>query len=238
MISVEPIPNSWASLRSTVGAPHSAVDGQKIVFAVRTVKRRGRYGEHVTRLTHGGSLEELEGDVTLYRGKLLREDGTPYSDIISYVPATAANFDTPAMTAGYSIALYVDERVFDQLATLCRMSRMPSVQLDFDLHGEQIRFGGAPDGSEKIWDTKKYPTLEVLGANLIVPLADKVDEAPAEAKDLTVDPERAPATISQIDSRFDQLFKMLIGIQGILRALLWAIIAFALVFLATRIFGR
>jgi len=231
MIYVEPIPNRRVSLLVTVGTPNFTPGGQQIAFPVRAAKRRHAYNDSVTRLTTGGTLEELEGDMTLYRGKPLPVDEGQWENTITYVPKTPPHFDIGATDAGFSVTLQIDERLFDQLVPLCRMSQMPTIKLDFKQHSEEIGFGDAPDGSEVVWDTKNHETLNIVGATLFLPLADHIENDEVETPSPPLDPEIAPATIAQIDHRFAELFQILAQLRTRMGLLAWGAFTIALILL-------
>jgi hypothetical protein len=236
MISLEPMPHRRGVLRSTLGAPNLEEGGnQRIEFPVRVLKQQHKYNESQTLLATGEKLEDLEGDVTLYRGKKHSDNGQTFPDAISYVPPSKAGFDTPETRAGYSVQLFLDERLFDQVVSLSRAARLPCISLDFDYMRGPIRYGDAPDGSERIWDNKEHALVNVIGAALALPLADYTNEHQTPDEAPAPDPESLPPTLGQVDRRFRETQELLIRLRSSLVVLTWAVLGIAGILIVTRV---
>lgn len=222
-IELEPIPNRRGVLESTMGKEWSEPNGQQISFPVCVPKFRRHGG---TRLTTGGYLEDLEGNITLYRGKM-QTNGQPFPDIISYVAPMAGD---ASRYIGFWVRLHLDEWIFDQLVSLSRANGLPWIGLSFDLFGTII-FDNSPDGSGQIWNTKDYPMVHIENATVIIPLADHIDHD----KDETLDPELAPPTLAQLNRRFGETFQLLTQLQRSLTLLNWTALAIVATLIITRL---
>lgn len=236
MIHVEPIPPRRMFLRSTLGKPlfENGAE-QRIDFSARVVKRRHRYNESRTLLATGEKLEDLEGGVILYRGTQRSENGELFRDAIIYHPALQADHDTPEMTAGFLVQLFLEERLFDQVVSLSHVARLPSIELDFDFTAGPIKYGDAPDGSEKTWNNKEHTLANVRGAVLFLPLADQTDKHQALQGEPLPDPEFSPPTVAQLDRRFRETQELLIRLRGSIMLLTWAVLGIAGILIITRV---
>lgn len=233
LIRLEAVPNQGAVLCSTTGKPTLEVEGQHIVYAVRVPKtNRGQ-----TLLATGETLESLQGDVTLYRGKLQMEGGQRYPDTITYVAANEGIYGVPPGTPGYSVSLFVDERLFDQVVSLSRASKLPRLNLDFDsVRGTAITFGDAPDGSERIWNNKDHPTAHIAGATIVIPLADHPETVVDDQQPTSPDPDMVPPTMAQLDRRFAESNKALAQLRRAVSSLTLAVFAIAAILVLVRLF--
>lgn len=231
MIKLEPIPSSWGMLQSTVGKPSFGENEQKIMFSVRVPKRRDTYTCLYTRLASGEILEDLEGGVTLYRGKKQMENGQPFPNAIFYVPPCP---EVGVDKARFSVQLFLEERLFDQVVTLSRPRRLPWIDLDFDFMKGPITYGNAPDGSEKIWNNKEHGAVNIIGASLSIPLADQVDEKDNKVGEPPLEHEMMPPTLDQLDRRFRETHELLTQLRRSLSLLTWTVLGIAVILIGTR----
>ena len=231
MILLEPIPNKWAMFQSTTGKPTlNAENKQEISFFVRVPKRQHGF----ISLASGEMLNDLKGDVTLYRGKLQMEDGQPYPDALIYYPPYPGDDEECADVAGFSVQLYLEESLFDQFVTLSRTSRLPWIDLDFDTEQGQVTYGDDPDGYEKIWNNKEQTRANVAGATLTIPLADQMEEDDNEEYEPTFDPEVSPPTLAQLDRRFQVTHELLTQLRSSLSLLTWTVLGIGAILIGTR----
>lgn len=177
-IYLEPKPNSWGVLSSQLGKPLIGEAGeQRVSFPVQVAKRWYRYGESNIQLTTGERLEDLDGTATLHRGRRL-EHGQPVPDLITYQPPLPGDVEGnfAQSRAAFSVTLYIDDRLFDQVVTLGCSSGLPWLNLYFDLMGEKITYGNAPDGSDTKWNNKEHELVNITSATVTIPLADQDEE--------------------------------------------------------------
>jgi hypothetical protein len=123
----------------------------------------------VIRLATGEELEDLFGEVALHRGKEQMDDGQLFPDTMCYAEPYSPS------SAAFGVQLYLDPKLFDQIVSLSHKSRLPWVSLDFGVRAP-ITYGNSPDGSDKVWDNKEHPVVNVAGATVAVPLADQKNE--------------------------------------------------------------
>jgi hypothetical protein len=134
-----------------------------------------RHSRH--RLATGENLEDLVGSVSLYRGKKQDEDGLFFPNAITYIESFDGDEESliEGSSASFEVRLYLNFNLFDQVVTLCRASRLPWISLGFDLNGP-ITYGDSPDGSNKIWKNKEYPSVNIASATIAIPIADQIDK--------------------------------------------------------------
>ena len=235
-IYLEPKPNTWGVLASTLGKPMLEAAGQqRVAFPVQVAKRWYRWGESNIHLATGERLEDLEGNATLYRGKRL-EDGQPLSDIIVYkrsFPGDASE-EIPPIGAGFSVTLYLDDRLFDQVVDLGRTSGLPWLSLCFDLLGGPITYGDAPDGSDTKWNNKEHELVNITSVTVTIPLADQNDEKTNSQDEPPRNLKLSHPTQEQVDLLFLQTHELLHGLRSSLALLTWAVFGIAVILIVTR----
>jgi len=164
------------------------------------------------------------------------DDGQPYSDTMEYVAADPGTWGVAPSAAGYSVSLFLEERLFDQVVSLSRTCRLPRLDLDFDaVRGAAITFGGAPDGSDQVWNNKDHSVAHIVGAAIVIPLADYV-ETVDDQEPTPLDPELASPTMAQLDRRFAESNQSLTQLRNAVSTLSWAMIAIAGILVLTRLF--
>lgn len=235
-IYLEPKPNTWGVLSSELGKPQIGEAGeQRVSFPVQVAKHSYRYGESNIYLATGERLEDLDGTATLRRGRRL-EDGQSLSDFITYKPPFPgdAEYEIPPSSANFSVTLYLDDRLFDQVVALGRTSGLPRLYLYFDLMGDQITYGDAPDGSDTKWNNKEHQIANITSATVSIPLVDQVGgEANRQGKS-NPEPEASPPTQEQLDLRFLKTQELLFGLRGALTLLTWAVVGIAAILVVSR----
>jgi len=213
MIQLEPIRNRWGVLRATIGKPSlEEGDAQRIEFPVRVAKQQHAPNESETRLATGEKLEDLDGTLTLCRGVRQLSDGRIAPSFIAYVPPFQGDFETPATGAGFSVQLFLEERLFDQVVGLSRTCGLPWIEPHFGFIQGAIT-AQSPDGAEKLWNNREHRVVTVTGAALAMPLADYATEETPQEEQQPSDPESLPPTLGQLDRRFRETHEQLIRLR-------------------------
>lgn len=235
-IHLEPKPNEWGVLSSDLGKPPiGEVGQQRVSFPVQVAKQSYRYGESNIHLATGERLEDLDGTATLCRGNRLA-GGQPLSDCITYKPPFPgdAKYEISPSSANFSLTIYLDDRLFDQVVALSRTSGLPRLNLYFDLMEEKITCGDAPDGSDTKWNNKEHESVNITSVTVTIPLADQIDEKTNSQHEPPRNLKLSPPTQEQLDLLFLQTQELLHGVRSTLTLLMWAVFGIAAILIVTR----
>lgn len=103
--------------------------------------------------TDGRSLNNIEWSICVYRGAASNEriKALDAIGLLNYFPA--AKDDEYQTQAGCAAWAHIEAESFNLLQTFVMSGRLPSY-LRVHAEGAGLRYGYAPDGSEKIWDVK------------------------------------------------------------------------------------
>lgn len=102
--------------------------------------------------TDGHSLNNIEWSIRVYRGPTSNDriKSLDAIGLLNYFPAAKDDYQTEA---GCSAWAHIEAESFNLLQTFVMSGRLPSY-LRVHAEGGGLRYGYAPDGSEKVWDVK------------------------------------------------------------------------------------
>ncbi|MEW6594773.1 MAG: hypothetical protein AB1413_07900 [Thermodesulfobacteriota bacterium] len=166
MIEFKPITSSARLLSATGDKPDlwlfSGSTKQILFFYVKFSQKRGH---ETMRLATGELMENLKGFVRLRRGVDSNEKGERIVDTLQYNPPSNGDEDNPEPSpSSFSIELFVDEILFDQIVNLSHTVGLPTINLQFDYQRGMVTFGAAPDGSEITWNNNPRLWEKIEGA--------------------------------------------------------------------------
>lgn len=234
MIKLEPIPNKWGVLRSHIEDSASDEEYEQTVsFPVRVVIHRHAYGYSETRLATGEKLEDLEGQITLYRGKKPMKDEQCFPNAIFYHEPFPGDDDLPPIAAGFHVQLFLNHRLFDQIVTISHVSRLPWITLDFDFKNGPITYDGCGD---KFWNNEVHPSVDIAGVSISISIADQIDKEDSEEGKLLVDSKSAPASSELVDQQSRKNNKVITELRNSISFLTWIVIGIGVIMIGMRFF--
>ena len=165
-------------------------------------------GEDV-RLPDDRSLNELRWTMTLIEGSEYNEEATK-NGAIGFV----SHFDESVGIDDYSpelchIGSALKPEKFATLLAVIQNGILPD-QIHLTVRG--ISYGGAPDGSVKVWDIKNRPHLSLIEMQFNIPLI-AIRENPADINDEFVKFDRLPASSGDIRAMERMLAQRLVELR-------------------------
>lgn len=148
-----------------------------LVWTVRPVS------EETVRLSTGGSLKELSGRARISIGDASPEGKAKFG---AGNPVRWGGINYHKAEAGfgesYSVSLFVSAAMFTRILHLAELGRPPELEIHlddgqslktiFDKNSSEtgIKYGAAPDGSDKNWDNITHRYLEICWCSFSSPL--------------------------------------------------------------------
>lgn len=165
-------------------------------------------------LTSGEALKDLGGHVLLYRKEPPESFGkaADSKSNLNYEPTNvigqlgyreADEGDYHSEPAHYTAEVYLQPERFDKLSELARLGKIPG-EISIEVVGEGVEYGGAPDGRDKIWDSKKKPYLPIVAAHFFVALATSPEGVEVELGS----PEQSLHDVPPTRAQFLQLLQL------------------------------
>ena len=206
---------------------------QTVSFPVRIVKYRHSFGYSVTRLATGEKLEDLEGRITLYRGKKPMKDEQCFPNAIFYHEPFPGDDDLAPIAAGFHVQLFLNHRLFDQIVTISHVSRLPWISLDFDFQNGPITYDGCGD---KFWNNEEHPSVDISGISISISIADQVDKEDSEEGKLLVDSKSTPASSEQADQESRKNNEIITELRNSISVLTWIVIGIGVIMIGMKFF--
>jgi hypothetical protein len=151
------------------------------------------------------SLHDAKWSIRLLEFDAYHEEPESEGNIgyLSYLPEIKSDYDVMAESCSASVAL--DHATFQSLLDTLLSGRLPD-WISLNIKG--LTFGGAPDGSEKIWDITANMNLPIVDISVRFPILVSPQTSP-KAFDDEIPQETLSATSQDIKVAGEQLGKLI-----------------------------